>query len=107
MVHNLSLIHILWAADADTYTVGFISPSGERISRIPIIANNETSIPFLLDATTITVNYQLIEAESGSQLIFMRFQTPAAGIWTVRVSVSYTHLDVYKRQVYHAIPENV
>lgn len=26
----------LWAADADTYTVGFISPSGERISRIPI-----------------------------------------------------------------------
>ena len=75
----------LWAADADTYTVGFISPSGERISRIPIIANNETSIPFLLDATTITVNYHLIEAESGSQLIFMRFQTPAAGIWTVRV----------------------
>ena len=75
----------LWAADADTYTVGFISPSGERISRIPIIANNETSIPFLLDSTTITVNYQLIEAESGSQLIFMRFQTPAAGIWTVRV----------------------
>ena len=75
----------LWAADADTYTVGFISPSGERISRIPIIANNETSIPFLLDATTITVNYQLIEAASGSQLIFMRFQTPAAGIWTVRV----------------------
>ena len=75
----------LWAADADTYTVGFISPSGERISRIPIIANNETSIPFLLDATTITVNYQLIEAESGSQLIFMRFQTPAAGIWTMRV----------------------
>lgn len=75
----------LWAADADTYTVGFISPSGERISRIPIIANNETSIPFLLDATTITVNYQLIEAESGSQLIFMRFQTPAAGIWTVRI----------------------
>ena len=75
----------LWAADADTYTVGFISPSGERISRIPIIANNETSIPFLLDATTITVNYQIIEAESGSQLIFMRFQTPAAGIWTVRV----------------------
>lgn len=75
----------LWAADADTYTVGFISPSGERISRIPIIANNETSIPFLLDATTITVNYKLIEAESGSQLIFMRFQTPAPGIWTVRV----------------------
>ena len=78
----------LWAADADTYTVGFISPSGERISCIPIIANNETSIPFLLDATTITVNYQLIEAESGSQLISCasRRPQPVSGrcVYTIR-----------------------
>ncbi len=75
----------LWASNADTYAVGFTSPSGERIGRIPIISNNETSIPFLLETTTITVNYQLIEAGSGRQLIFMRFQTPSPGIWKIRV----------------------
>lgn len=75
----------LWASTADTYSVGFISPSGEFIGRIPIIAGNETSIPFLLEPTVITVNYQLIEVGSGKQLIFMRFQSPSAGIWTVRV----------------------
>ena len=75
----------LWAADTDVYSVGFVSPSGERISRIPIIANNEIVIPFLLEPTVITVNYQLIEAGSGKQMIFLRFETPAPGIWTIRV----------------------
>ena len=54
-------------------------------SRIPIIARNETSIPFLLEPTVITVNYQLIETGAGKQLIFMRFKNPVAGIWKVRV----------------------
>ena len=58
---------------------------GEIISRIPIIAGNETSIPFLLEPTVITVNYQLIEAGSGRQLIFMRFEAPTTGIWKIRV----------------------
>lgn len=31
----------LWAATADTYSVGFVSPSGESIGRIPIIGRNE------------------------------------------------------------------
>ena len=75
----------LWASTADTYSVGFVSPSGEIISRIPIIARNETSIPFLLEPTVITVNYQLIESGAGKQLIFMRFRNPVAGLWKVRV----------------------
>lgn len=75
----------LWTSATATASVGFVSPSGETIGRIPIIANNETSIPFLLEATVITVNYQLIEAGSGRQLIFIRFETPSVGIWTIRV----------------------
>ena len=39
----------LWSSAADLYTVGFVSPGGERISRIPILSNNETRIPFLLE----------------------------------------------------------
>ena len=82
---ELGFVVELWASTADTYSVGFISPSGEIISRIPIIAGNETSIPFLLEPTVITVNYQLIESGSGNQLIFMRFQAPTTGIWKIRV----------------------
>lgn len=82
---QLGFVVELWASTADTYSVGFISPSGEIIGRIPIIARNETTIPFLLEPTVITVNYQLIEAGSGKQLIFIRFQAPSTGIWKIRV----------------------
>lgn len=75
----------LWASNADTYSVGFTSPSGETITHIPIISGNETRIPFLLESTVITVNYQLIDASSGRQMVFMRFDAPATGLWRIRV----------------------
>lgn len=74
-----------WAAGPELYTIGFVSPSGEAIEPIPLALGGETTIPFRLDATSVTLNYQLYEAGSGNQLIFMRFQTPAQGIWRIRI----------------------
>lgn len=75
----------LWARDPELYTVGFLSPTGERISRIPLTFSQDNRIRFLLEQTEITVNYINAESGSGSQLIFMRFSSPTAGIWRVRV----------------------
>ncbi|MEW4411140.1 S8 family peptidase [Clostridium sp. AN503] len=80
----------LWARAPELYTVGFVSPSGEVVERIPIILGNETLIPFRLDSTRIALAYQNYEAGSGSQLIFMRFETPAPGIWHIRVYPSFS-----------------
>ena len=75
----------LWARDPELYTVGFLSPTGERIARIPLSFTADTPIRFLLEQTVITVTYVNAEAGSGSQLIFMRFEAPTAGIWQIRV----------------------
>lgn len=75
----------LWAREPDLYTVGFVSPSGEVIERVPLVLGRETSIPFGFDNTVISLTYDPYEAGSGSQLIFMRFLSPAAGIWHIRV----------------------
>ena len=75
----------LWARDPELYTVGFLSPTGERIARIPLTFSGDTQIRFLLEQTEITVNYVNAESGSGSQLIFMRFKAPTAGIWRIRV----------------------
>lgn len=75
----------LWSDSADTFTVGFVSPTGEIIEKLPLIAGNETRIPFLLEETVITVNYRLVEAGDGRQLIFLRFEKPVPGIWQIRV----------------------
>lgn len=75
----------LWAKNPELYTVGFVSPSGEIVERIPLVLGRDTVIPFRLDASRITLSYLPNETNSGSQLIFMRFETPAPGIWHVRV----------------------
>ena len=75
----------MWSREPELYTVGFISPSGAKVDRVPLILGDEAQLSFRLDTTTITVNYRTAEAGTGSQLIFMRFQTPAPGIWHIRV----------------------
>lgn len=74
-----------WSDVTDLYTIGFISPSGETVSRIPLTLGRENRISFLLEATVITVSYIPTESGSGRQLIFFRFEHPSAGVWRIRV----------------------
>lgn len=75
----------LWADVSELYTVGFVSPSGEVIERIPMTVGQETTISFQLDATHILISYQITESSSGRFLAFLRFTGPAPGIWHIRV----------------------
>lgn len=75
----------LWARESELYSVGFLSPSGEEISRVPISAVLEREIHFLLEDTIIYLTYTSSELATGSQLIIMRFEDPAPGLWHIRV----------------------
>lgn len=86
----------MWAAAPELYTVGFVSPTGEVIQRIPQILGNETRVTFRLEETVITLNYRTQVGVSGSQLIFMRFQNPTPGIWRIRVFNS-----IFLNGIYH------
>lgn len=86
----------LWAREPELYSVGFVSPTGERIERIPNTSKEEHRITFLLEQTVILLDYRVAEGGTGSQLIMMRFRTPTAGIWRIRVYNS-----LYIRGEYH------
>ena len=75
----------LWASTPELYTVGFVSPSGEEIERIPLTLGSNASVSFLLEPTVITVYYRPHEIDSGKQLIFFRFFNPSPGEWRIRV----------------------
>lgn len=75
----------LWARTPNLYSVAFISPGGELISKIPARIGQSSTINFLLEPTQIYVDYYVIEPRSGNELIFMRFDRPVQGIWTIRV----------------------
>lgn len=75
----------LWASAPEAYSVGFISPTGHMIQRIPINYQMGTLSSFLLEATQILVYYGIAEFGSGSKYIFIRFKNPSEGVWRIRV----------------------
>jgi len=75
----------LWGSPPGLYSVDIQSPSGEYIPRIVPRLDESREISFIFEQTTIYLDYQLIEDQSGDELILFRFVNPAAGIWRIRV----------------------
>lgn len=75
----------LWSATQDVLSVSLTSPSGEVVPRIPARNNSSNLFRFLLETTEVTVDYRIVESSVGQQLIFLRFDRPAPGIWKVNV----------------------
>lgn len=75
----------LWGNIPGTYSIDIISPSGEYIPRIPARIGEFRNIRFIFDETTIYVDYVIVEAQTGDELILIRFRKPAPGIWKFRV----------------------
>jgi len=75
----------IWGETPDILSVGFVSPLGEVVERIPARVGVSERVTFLLEQTEIFVEYKLVESASGEELIFLKIKNPTEGIWTVRV----------------------
>ena len=76
----------LWGQAPQLFSVGFRSPGGETIPRIPVSLNQEQRITFVLERTVIYVNYEVVQATTGSQLILIRMLDPTPGFSTSDVT---------------------
>lgn len=75
----------LWGSSPNRFTIDITSPSGEYIPRIDIRLNETREISFIFESTIIYVDYQMVETQSGDQLILLRFSQPTQGIWKFKV----------------------
>lgn len=75
----------IWGTSPNFFSIDITSPSGEYIPRIDIRLNETRQITFVFEPTVIYVDYQLVENQSGDQLILLRFSSPAQGIWRLKV----------------------
>jgi len=75
----------LWGDSPGVFSMDILSPSGEYVPRIIARLDENRDISFIFEQTTIRVDYQIIESQSGDQLILVRFRNPAPGIWRFRV----------------------
>jgi subtilisin family serine protease len=75
----------LWGTTPNLFSIDILSPSGEYISRTDIRFNETREITFIFEPTVIYIDYQLVESQSGEQLILFRFSQPTQGIWRFKV----------------------
>lgn len=75
----------LWGTSPNNFAIDITSPSGEYIPRIDIRLNETRQITFIFEPTIIYVDYVMVEAQSGDQLILLRFSQPSQGIWKFKV----------------------
>ena len=75
----------IWGASPNTFSIDITSPSGEYIPRIEIKLDETRKFTFIFEPTVIYVDYQMVESQSGDQLILLRFTQPTQGIWKFNV----------------------
>lgn len=75
----------LWGDPPGIFSVDIRSPSGEYIPRIIPRYNRHIPVSFIFVSTTIQIDYQVVESQSGNELILFRFTKPVPGIWTFQV----------------------
>lgn len=75
----------LWGNTPSLYGISVLSPSGERLPRIPVGIDRMESYEFVFEQTLFQLTYRVPEMVAGDPLAFMRFVRPAPGIWTIRV----------------------
>lgn len=74
-----------WGDSPGVFSIDIQTPTGEYVPRIVPRLDENRDISFIFEQTTIQLDYQIIESQSGDQLILMRFKNPAPGIWKFNV----------------------
>lgn len=80
-----TLVLEFWGMAPTTFGIGFVTPRGERVERIPPRFGQEEVVRLALSDSTVYVAYQLIETYSGDELVFIRITNPTAGLWRLLV----------------------
>lgn len=75
----------LWGSLPDAYAVQIRSPGGEVSPVIDFRNGINREVSFIFERTRIQIGIVLVERDAGDPLVFMRFENPTPGIWTVDV----------------------
>jgi hypothetical protein len=66
-------------------TIVLISPSGERTRQVAFRQGYRYNFVFTFERTEVMVEYRLLLENNDSQLLFMQFKNPVAGIWKIEI----------------------
>lgn len=80
----------LWARAPELFVVAVRSPGGALMPAQNVPGNSHQVQEFIFEGTRVEIDYAQVGRTRGDQLVFVRFEQPAAGIWTLYVNPNTT-----------------
>ena len=74
-----------WGNPPVIYTLDILSPAGEYIPKIQENLVKNQDICFVFEQTSVNVDFIMVEADTGKQVILFRFKNPSPGTWRFQV----------------------
>ena len=75
----------IWGSAPALLEIEVLSPTGEIYDDISFLRDSMASWRFLYEGTNLFIVNTVVEANSGDQVILLRFENPSQGLWTVNV----------------------
>ncbi|PRR81445.1 S8 family peptidase [Clostridium vincentii] len=79
----------IWVDSPNIMSLDIISPSGENSGAMSALINQAATYTFIFEATSMKVNYFIPEANTGDELIRVRFYNLQPGIWKLALTGNY------------------
>ncbi|MBO5303683.1 MAG: S8 family peptidase [Lachnospiraceae bacterium] len=98
------LVMEIWGRAPELFAISITSPTGEVLPRVPVWNGQQQRHRFLLENTSVVIDYQLTGIRSRDQLIYVRFENLVSGLWVFEV-FPYRVLDVGNYNMYLPISE--
>lgn len=80
----------IWGQNPSILSIGIVSPTGETLPRIPARPASAQQFNLIFEQSRIIVRYELVESSAGDEVIIVRIETPAQGLWRINV---YSNID--------------
>lgn len=82
----------IWGNSPGLLKLGILSPTGELFDDISPIQDEETMASFIYEGTEVYIENVVVDGTTGDPMIFLRFDKPTQGIWTVNVKESLDYI---------------
>jgi subtilisin family serine protease len=84
-----------WTDIPNILSLTITSPTGETTNVFNIHSNASSTYNFIFERTLVEMDFRVLVEKSTSEMIFFRFNTPAAGIWKITVTPIQTISDYF------------
>lgn len=75
----------IWGRNGSVASVGLVSPTGEVIDNVPARVNAIEERKLLIEGTTVTIEYDMSEGDTGEQFILVRLRDATEGVWRLNI----------------------